>query len=234
MKRHNKTTAILLAGGTGTRMGAAAPIPKQYLQIHGKAIVQYSFDLFVSMDEIDEIVVVCDPLYEHFFAESFSKPLRFALPGPRRQDSVLNGFHASSPESTTILVHDGARPIINEEQVRRALDAGIECGAATLGMPVKFTVKVSDTEGMVVATPDRTTIWEIQTPQVLRRDIFQKGFAFAKAHNATVTDDVSLAELIGAPVKLVEGSHTNIKITVPSDLIIATNLLDIPCHTTTN
>lgn len=221
-KTHSLTrfSAILLAGGIGSRMNSQ--IPKQFLQLAEKPISRYSFDIFSAMSEIDEIIVVCLPEYCGLF-ESLSKHVTFALPGDRRQDSVYNGLMKVSKNSNFICIHDAARPFIDEELVKRALDAGFAHGAATVGMPVKFTIKQSDEHHFVRSTPDRTYIWEIQTPQVIRKDLLQEGFNYAIENNLTVTDDVSLVELLGKKVKLVEGSHINLKITVPSDLMIAQN-----------
>lgn len=222
MTHHPKTTAIIVAGGIGTRM--QADIPKQFLSLGDKPVARYSFDLFLSMPEIDEIVVVCAPEYQKLFSAA-TKPIHFALPGERRQDSVFNGLKATSPSQELVLTHDSARPFIDRALVLRALTAGNQWGAATVGMPVKFTVKVSNPQHFVENTPDRTHIWEIQTPQVLHRNILEEGFRMAHQKGLTVTDDVSLAELVGKEVKLVEGSHMNIKVTVPSDLAIANHLL---------
>ncbi|MEI8365836.1 MAG: 2-C-methyl-D-erythritol 4-phosphate cytidylyltransferase [Parachlamydiaceae bacterium] len=224
MKKHVSTSAILLAGGIGSRMHTSSP--KQFLSLGGKPIVRYSFDLFLEMPEIAEIVVVCDPAYRVFFESVTSnKPIHFALPGTRRQDSLYHGLQAATLSHELICVHDAARPLIDREIVLRVLEAGERWGAATAGMPVKFTVKQSTPHNFVASTPDRSHLWEIQTPQVLRRDILEEGFCYAQQHGITVTDDVSLAELLGKEVKLVEGSYTNLKITTASDLIVAGHLI---------
>lgn len=222
-----KISTILLAGGIGSRMQPEKP--KQFLKVRDKAIVRFSFDVFLAMPEIEEIIVVCLPEYRDLFEipinlERFHKQLKFALPGERRQDSVYNGLMQASNDNNFICIHDGARPFIDEALVRRALEAGISHGAATVGMPIKFTIKQSDKHHFVHSTPDRAFIWEIQTPQVVRKDLLQAGFNYANENNLTVTDDVSLVELLGKEVKLIEGSHTNLKITVPADLTIAENL----------
>lgn len=221
MKQPTKTSAILLAGGTGTRMQSS--IPKQFLTLNEKPIALHSFEFFLDMAQIDEIIVVCPPSFKDIFKHHPSKPVLFALPGKRRQDSVFNGLQASSNE--LICVHDAARPFIDKELVVRVLDSGRHYGAATAAMPIKFSIKESDSHEFVKNTLDRTKIWEIQTPQVLHRDILISGFTYAHQHSITVTDDVSLAEIVGKQVKLVEGSHTNFKITVPADLTIAHHLL---------
>lgn len=217
-------SAILLAGGLGTRMQASTP--KQFLTLKGKPVARHSFDLFLAMPEIHEIIVVCEPEYRHLFQEENpSKKIAFASPGSRRQDSVYNGLNAIS-KSDFVCIHDSARPFIDRELVVRALNGAVDHGAATVGMPVKFTVKQSDGKDLVHNTPDRSLLWEIQTPQVVDFQLLHKGFQFAIENNLTVTDDVSLVELLKKTVKLVEGCARNIKITVPADLKFATYLLD--------
>ena len=225
MTSQHQTSAIILAGGLGTRMQTAEP--KQFSYLGPKPIARYSFDLFLAMSEITEIVVVCAPAYRNLFtATNTLKRICFALPGERRQDSVSNGLNATDASNNMILIHDSARPFIDQDLVHRVLEAGYQHGAATVGMPVKFTIKESHSDNFVANTPDRSRIWEIQTPQVLHRAILVEGFRHAQENNITVTDDTSLAELVGKSVKLVEGSHTNLKITVPEDLVIAQHLLN--------
>jgi 2-C-methyl-D-erythritol 4-phosphate cytidylyltransferase len=221
----NRTSIILLAGGNGTRMQAS--IPKQYMLLNGKPLARYSFDLFLTMHEIDEIIVVCSSEYQHLFdKESSDKPIRFAAPGKRRQDSVYNGLFASTPSHELVCIHDAARPFIDKELVLRVLNGAKLHGAATSAMPLKFTVKQSNKDSFVCSTPDRSLIWEIQTPQAIKRDLLLEGFHSANSQNLTVTDDVSLVELIGKQVKLVEGSYRNLKVTVPTDFAIAKYFLD--------
>lgn len=215
------TSVILLAGGVGRRMQTETP--KQFLKLGDKPLIRHSFDLFLIMPEIHEIVVVCAPEYRSFFS-SESKPIQFANPGLRRQDSVYNGLLATNKNHEMILIHDGARPFIEASVIQRALYAAQEWEAAATCMPISFTVKESNSHSFVCNTPDRTRLWEIQTPQAIKRKLLIKGFYNAIAHNLTVYDDVSLVELLGEKVKLVEGSHINFKITLPLDLTIANYL----------
>lgn len=214
-------SVILLSGGTSLRMGS--PLPKQYLRLHGKVIAKYSFDLFLNQTNAAELIVVCAPEYQHFFEIKTTPeiPIKFALPGLRRQDSVFNGLQAIDPKIPYVCIHDAARPFLSEQIIERTLDAAIEFGAATTAMPIKFTIKEADEKKIVKRTPDRASLWEIQTPQILRRELLETGFAYAIENQITVTDDVSLAELLSQPVKLIEGDERNIKITTPLDLKIA-------------
>jgi len=224
-KPYPSIAAILLAGGTGSRIGG--PIPKQYLPLKGQPIVQYSFDLFLSLPEISEIVIVCKPQFQTFFEESPLKPICFALPGEERQDSVASGFAHISPSCDYVLIHDTARPLIQEDEVHKLLDEGLPVGAATLGVPMKYTVKEVDENGIVKHTLNRSRLFNIQTPQLLRRDILAKGLHEAQKRGLTLTDDVSLAELIDHPVKIVFGSDDNLKITTPEDFEVAKQLVHV-------
>ncbi len=216
------TTVIFLAGGVGSRMGAS--IPKQYMPLKGRPVAQYSFEVFCRHPRVQEIVIVCDPAYRSCFVSDFLN-IRYALPGVRRQDSLHQGFKAIEGAPKLVCIHDAARPLIDEEMVTRVLDEAEQHGAATLGMKVKYTLKQSDSNGFVKQTLDRSEIWEIQTPQVLKLDLLSTGLKKMLEKHIEVTDDVSLAELVGAPVKLVPGSCSNVKITTSDDLDFAEFLL---------
>jgi len=209
---------ILLSGGKGKRIGGDTP--KQYLPLCGKPIAHYSFTTLIDANVADEIIVVCDPSYQSLFPGA-----TFAQPGKERQDSVYNGLQKVSSNSDLVLIHDIARPILREEELHAVIKQAKIHGAATLAMPLKFTIKEADEDQMVVKTLDRSKLYEIQTPQVLKKDLLIEGFKKAHEENALVTDDVSLAELISHPVKLVMGSYDNIKITTPEDLTFAENIL---------
>lgn len=214
-------SAILVAGGIGQRMQSSTP--KQYLELAGKPLACHSFDLLLQNPEITEIIVVCDPAYQSLFTGS--KPIKFAKPGARRQDSVFNGFQEISPNSSLVCIHDSARPFLDKSTLEKALSSAKVHGASVVGVPLKFTIKESNLEGFVEKTPDRSRYWEIQTPQVIQPDLLRQGFAYAAKHNLTVTDDVALVELLNHPVRIVEGTHSNIKITTPEDLKFAEWLL---------
>jgi 2-C-methyl-D-erythritol 4-phosphate cytidylyltransferase len=220
MEQQKNISVILLAGGLGTRMNSQ--VPKQYLQLESKPVVRYSFDVFIAMPEVMELIVVCEPNYQHVFSgDSNGIPIRFASPGNRRQDSVYHGFQLADPNAQLICIHDGVRPFITPIMIRQALQAAQTVGAAALAMPIKFTVKECCENNMVKRTLQRSCIWEIQTPQVIQSPLLTLGFKKAIETGVTVTDDVSLIELIPHPVQLVKGSHHNIKITTPEDLELA-------------
>lgn len=216
-----KTSVILLSGGKGLRMGGS--VPKQYLKLHGIEVALYSFRLFESMPRVEEIIVVAEPEYQYLFA-SERKPVKYALPGARRQDSLKQGMELLSSDAELICVHDAARPLVTFDEVSRVLEAGEKFGAAALGVPVKATLKKVQ-NGLIACTVDRSDIWEIQTPQVVKRTWLEEGMAHATAQQLNVTDDVGLAELLGRQVKAVEGSSCNLKVTTPEDLKMASALI---------
>jgi 2-C-methyl-D-erythritol 4-phosphate cytidylyltransferase len=213
---------ILLAGGIGSRMKSKTP--KQFLQLGKKCVAMHSLDLFSHSGLFEEIVIVCAKPYRHYF-QNFKG--RFAEPGSRRQDSVASGEKLLSPQIDAVVIHDAARPFITLGSLQTLLEKGTKVGAATLGLPIKWTVKECETGGLVKRTLDRSNIWEIQTPQFLRRDLVKEGLKKADQEQLTVTDDVSLAELLGHPVQLVEGPDHNIKITTPIDMHIATRVIEL-------
>lgn len=217
-----KISVILLAGGIGSRMGSATP--KQFLPLKGKPIAFYSLEILLSLPQIHEIVVVCAEEYRSLFS---AYPVRFASPGEKRQESVFNGLCATSAQSSWICTHDAARPLITKAMVEPLFHEGFQTGAAALGVPMKSTVKECCSAHLVQKTLDRDRIWEIQTPQFLSKKILCDGFSHINSFGIDVTDDVSIAELMHQPVRMVKGCPTNIKITTPEDLILASHFLEL-------
>eukprot|EP00884_Botryococcus_braunii_P010357 jgi/Botrbrau1/19322/Bobra.0073s0054.2 len=226
--RDGSVTVVLLAGGVGKRMGA--PIPKQYLELLGKPIATYSLATFAEMPEVGQIVIVCDPSYRPLF-EAACKGLRrvpkisWALPGAERQDSVFNGFQEMDAGAELVAIHDSARPLVLASDVRACFMDALQVGAAVLGVPVKPTIKEVGKDGRVVKTLQRSSLWEVQTPQVIRPPLLSQGFDLVKKENLEVTDDVSIIEALGLPVVVTSGSYTNIKVTTPDDMSVAERFL---------
>jgi len=225
---------VLLAGGKGTRMKANQP--KQFLPVLGREVFLRSLDCFTNIDAdkppehpriISQIVIV--------LAESFRSQYRsevmdderitWANPGAERQDSVFNGLSVVDDSASIVAIHDAARPLVTEDEILRVFADGFEHGAAVLGVPMKATVKESDDGKFVSRTVPRSHLWEIHTPQVATKELFMLGFENAKAKGLEVTDDVSVVEALGKPVRLTRGEYTNIKLTTPDDIQVAEEIL---------
>ncbi|KAI3427958.1 hypothetical protein D9Q98_006348 [Chlorella vulgaris] len=220
---------VLLAGGVGKRMGAS--IPKQYLELKGQPIAMYSMQMFAAMPQIGEIVVVCEPDWRDVFERCYARmprklPLKFAQPGAERQDSVCNGFQAIDGSAQLVAIHDSARPLVTPEDALLCFEDAWEVGAAVLGVPVKPTIKEVDGGRMVVKTLKRAALWEVQTPQVIRPPLLREGFELVQREGLEVTDDVSIIEALGRPVRISPGSYTNIKVTTPDDMSVAERFLE--------
>jgi len=208
-----KKSAILLSGGLGLRMQQTTP--KQYLLLHGVPIARRAFDALLTIQDWQEIVIVCDPLYRDLFPSH--SWVRFALPGKERFASVMHGVQALTKLCSLVCIHDAARPLLQTHDLVNVLHEGAKWGAAALAVPVRSTIKEATKEGIVKQTLDRSTLWETQTPQVLHYDLLKQGLAL----HSLVTDDIALAELLGHKSKLVMGSYSNLKITTKEDFALA-------------
>lgn len=209
---------VLLSGGVGKRVGSS--LPKQYLTLKKQPVICHSLKVFLAMEELEEVVVVCQEQYHDLISQELNKrEIHFATPGMRRQDSLYAGLKALQDRPKQLIcVHDAARPLIDATLVRRVVKEASQYGAAVAAVPVKATVKVADAQGCIQQTLNREQLWEIQTPQVIRQQLLMQGFAHAFSQHLTVTDDSSLVEKIGGVVKIVEGSYHNIKLTTKEDL----------------
>jgi len=213
--------AIIVAAGKGSRMKSADS--KQFLPLGGKPILVHTLELFERLPDVASVVLVtgakdmerCARLVrEH----GIGKVEAVVEGGAERQDSVFRGLCALPVHLNWVLVHDAVRPFASLEHIAACLEAAREAGGAVLAVPVKDTIKAADAAGRVAATPDRRTLWSVQTPQAFRRGLFTAGHALAQRDGFLGTDDASLVERLGEPVRIVEGSYDNIKITTPEDL----------------
>jgi 2-C-methyl-D-erythritol 4-phosphate cytidylyltransferase len=231
-----KTTAIVLAAGQGKRMNSK--VPKQYLLINNKPVLYYSLKAFED-SLIDDIVLVTGKDDEQYCQKEiiekygFNKIRTIAEGGKERYHSVYNGIKAITWECSYVFIHDGARPFVDNDIIGRAYDEVKKSRACIVGMPVKDTIKISDANGYVADTPLRSLVWQIQTPQTFERKLITA--AYDKlilneerliSEGVAITDDAMVVEYFEkVPVKLVQGTYENIKITTPEDLKIAETFL---------
>jgi len=210
--------AIVPAAGRSERM---AGTDKLFLSLGSRPLLAWCLDTLEKSPVVARIVVSVSP--ERISdAESMSRERKwmktvFARGGARRQDSVANALDALGAVDW-VLVHDGDRPFLTEALMAQGLRAARETGVAVACMPVTDTVKVVDAEGLVVTTLERDTLRAVQTPQVFRADIIRRAYCHIEE---TVTDDARLAERLGYAVRLYPGSHDNVKVTTPDDLLVA-------------
>ena len=212
--------AVVPAGGTGTRMGGT--VPKQFLELNGKPILYYTLKTLQDCGIISELIlVVPEKEYDNACTDWLGKPeivTKVVVGGEKRQDSVYNGFCELSPQTEIVLVHDGVRPFLSHQMIQESVDAAREYGAAITAIPVNDTIKRVDDSGLVSQTVDREGLWRVQTPQVFRYELLEEAFKKANSEKFYGTDEGTLIEHLGKPVKVVEGSEQNIKITRPEDL----------------
>ncbi len=219
-----KSIGIVLAAGQGSRMGTT--IQKQYLLLEGRPILAYSLKAFEE-SFIDEVILVVQVGYESYCQKEiiekyhFHKVKKIVPGGKERYHSVFCGLNCIE-EGEYVYIHDGARPFISQEILMRARQTVEKTQACVVGMPVKDTIKIVDSEQFVEKTPLRKSVWQIQTPQVFSLPLIRKAYEMLMENPMdTITDDAMVAEaMLGAKIRLVEGSYENIKITTQEDLVL--------------
>ena len=227
-----KYAAIVLAAGSGKRMNSK--VHKQYLIIQDRPVLYYSLKEFQD-SAVDEIVLVVGKGEEEFCRKEIvdkygiSKVKAIVEGGKERYHSVFEGLKQTS-DADYVLIHDGARPFVNQKIIRRCMLEVPEYQACVVGMPVKDTIKIADEGGYAKQTPDRKNVWMIQTPQTFSYALIYEAYEeMLKTEDTAITDDAMVLERIkGKKSKLIEGSYRNIKITTPEDLLIANVYLQHP------
>ena len=210
-------SAIVLAGGRGKRMNYHKS--KQFIEIKGKPVLVYTLEKFIYNKSID-----VDYCKKEVLQRYSLKVDRIVIGGKERQDSVFNALEAME-KADIVLIHDGARPFINEKIIEEGIKYANIYGAAAPGVTPKDTIKVKNEDNISVDTPDRNMLVAVQTPQCFKYDEIYQCHRKIKEENAIVTDDTSVVERYGHKVYLYEGDYTNIKITTPEDLILAERLI---------
>jgi len=220
-------SAVVPAGGSGTRMGGT--VPKQFQLLNGKPILFYTLKTLQDCGVISEIVlVVPEKEYGMACAEWIGKPeivKKVVKGGEKRQDSVFNGLQEVSQGTEIVLIHDGVRPFLSKKMISGSIDGARKYGAAITAIPLSDTIKRVGSTGLVSKTITREGLWRVQTPQAFRFSLLQEAFAKANSENFYGTDEGTLIEHLGAPVKVIEGSEKNIKITRPEDLELSENYI---------
>ena len=219
-------SAVIAAAGSSQRMNGE---DKLFIEINGTPVIVYSLTAFQNCDYINEIIVVTRSEHMELVSDickhyGITKAAKVVSGGPARLVSVYNGVFAVSKKAGLIAIHDGARPCIEQDVIKRAVLAASKYQASAPAVPVKSTIKCVK-DNFVVKTVDREGLFEVQTPQVFKAELIKAALTNARNKSIDVTDDCMAAELIGAPVFMAEGSPHNIKLTTGEDLVIAEAIL---------
>ena len=226
-------TVIVPAAGAGRRMGFGKN--KAFITIRDIPLLVLCMKMLAETGMVRRVIVVTraweiaetELMLQEYQPDFFPGIIWQVTAGGReRQDSVANGLALVADESGYVAVHDGARPFAGTEVFARTFARAKECGAAIAAVPLKDTVKIVDARGVVVSTPDRSSLCAVQTPQIFEINVLRKGYDFLKEHPVAVTDDASLVEASGHPVAVAEGSYENIKVTTLEDLLLAEKILE--------
>lgn len=231
----NKITAIVLAAGSGSRMKSKTK--KQFMEIKGKPVIWYSLFEF-EKSRVDEIILVTgkediDYCKKEIVEKYNLKKIKNVVAGgSERYESVYNGLKEVT--GNIVLIHDGARPLINNEIIERSIEGAIKSDACVVGVPVKDTIKRANKEGNIIDTPNRSELWITQTPQSFKTDLVKMAYKKMKEElekgNTTlnITDDAMVVEEFTTnQVRFVQGDYKNIKVTTPEDIDIAELFIEL-------
>jgi len=224
-----KVVALIVAAGLGKRMNAK--ISKPFIPIFGKPILAYTLEKFERCKLIKKICLIVNQEERDLCSKdiilkyNFSKVQELIAGGKTRQDSVYNGLKALNPDADIVVIHDGARPLVEETLIQNSIRTAQKYGAAIVAIPLKDTVKKSGKDFFINKTLNREEIWRAQTPQSFKYDIILSAYHQAYKDKFFTTDDAAIVEKYGHKVKMIIGSEENIKITTPFDIIIAENFL---------
>lgn len=227
-----RRTALIVAGGSGSRMGAE--IPKQYLPLAGKAVLLHTVELFLSL-EVHHIVLVIPPSHiemweeasKSYLSEDQTSRIHLANGGASRTESVQNGLQClaglvQEQNKCLVAIHDGVRPLVPDSVILQAYAKAETEGATVVAVPVKASLRKGD--GQSSKAVDRSQFWEVQTPQTFQLDAILK--CYQDLPEGRFTDDASLYEAAGGLISITEGSYENLKLTTPEDMIVAERILE--------
>lgn len=221
-----KISVVITAGGSSSRMGLDKN--KLLLDLNGKTVIERTIEKFLDFDFVNEIIVVSGTeIYDEILKiiKNISFDIKVVLGGNSREESTYNGIKATS-NTDYIICHDGARPLVSREIILKMIDELKNYDAVITGVNSKDTIKIIDDEKKVVTTPNRNNLFNIQTPQIFKRNLILNAYENWNKNKIFITDDSSLLEKINVPIKLVEGFYSNIKITTKEDLYLAIELLN--------
>jgi 2-C-methyl-D-erythritol 4-phosphate cytidylyltransferase len=228
MKTNINADVIILAAGSGKRM--MADKNKILLDLGDRPIIAHTIARFYDHPMVRKIILAIreedeDQIDSIIATYGFNDIVK-VVGGAERQDSIYNCIEVLSDDTHILLIHDGARPFVDEDIITRSILETIECGATCVGVPSKDTVKIVDQEGLVIDTPDRSQVWCAQTPQTFSFDLIREAHTRARQESFLGTDDASLVERYGHKVKMIMGSYMNNKITTPEDIRQARYIFD--------
>lgn len=220
------TSVIIVCAGNSTRMGG---VNKILMPLGDRLVIGVTMQAFQACGSVSEIVIVArdadiPAIKAEAEAAGITKLTACTVGGATRQESVINGVKQISKEAELVAVHDGARPLVKPEHIEKVIKDASVFGGATLGVPVKDTIKTVN-DGLISDTPPRKFLYITQTPQIFKRQLYFEGIDFALEHGLDFTDDCQLVEAIGGKVAMTTGDYTNIKITTPEDIKLAEVLL---------
>lgn len=221
------TSVVIVCAGNSTRMGG---VNKILLPLGERLVIGVTMTAFEKCDSVSEIIIVAresdiPAIREEAEKAGISKLKACTTGSATRQESVMNGMKCISKDTELIAIHDGARPLVKPEHIEKTIKDASIFGGATLGVPVKDTIKTVE-DGLITDTPPRKYLYITQTPQIFKRNLYFEGIDFALEHGLDFTDDCQLVEAIGGKICMTTGDYTNIKITTPEDIKIAEILLE--------
>jgi len=220
-----KADAVIVSAGKGLRFMEGKK--KQFHFLEGKPILAHTLDRFETCPLIRSIRLVAGQedmdycLKEIVEKYRFQKVSQIVPGGKRRQESVKNGIDALPKDTDIVAIHDGVRPFVTQAMIEDSIHSAVRYGAVILAMPVKDTIKMANSDGTVLKTLDRESLWQVQTPQTFQVNVIKEAHIKAAEDAFVGTDDASLVERLGVKVHILPGAYTNIKITTPEDLWLA-------------
>ncbi|MGN8225154.1 2-C-methyl-D-erythritol 4-phosphate cytidylyltransferase [Gracilimonas sp. BCB1] len=226
----SKLSVIIPAAGSGERMGS--DIPKPFIKVGDKTILEHTISRFLEVPDVAQIIIATSKSYIPTIKSLFEQlsadiQLDVVEGGAERQFSIYNALKLVSAECELVAVHDAVRPFVRKQLIEECCEVASSIGGAVLGVPAKDTIKKVDADKVIESTPDRSVLWQAQTPQVFQKELLVRAYESALDESFIGTDDASLVERLGGAIQMVEGDRENLKITYPVDLKVAELILGV-------